>query len=150
MLLVVLAVALLCALLLAEPMRVSSRSMSPSYAPGDEVLVAKIGFRAHAPRRGDVIVLRSPQTGELMLKRVAALGGDQVGIADGVLVVNERQIAEPYVDHVQVDGTYYGPVQVPQRSVWVLGDARAGSVDSRTFGAVPLGAIVGRVVLQLW
>ena len=85
-----------------------------------------------------------------MIKRVAGLGGDRVGIADGVLVVNKRQVAEPYVDHDRVDGTYFGPVEVPPRSVWVLGDARAGSVDSRVYGAVPVEEIVGRVLLRLW
>jgi signal peptidase I len=149
-LLVVPVAALLCALLLAEPMRVSSGSMSPSYDRGDEVLVAKLGFRAHGPRRGDVIVIHAPPGGELMIKRVAAVGGDDIGIADGVLIVNRRRVEEPYVDQARVDGTYFGPVRVPPKSVWVLGDARAGSVDSRTFGAVPLDAVVGRVLVQLW
>ena len=149
-LLLVPVVALAGAPFLAEPMRVSSGSMSPSYDQGDEVLVGKIGPRSQGGRRGDVIVLHAPPSGELMIKRVAALGGDQVSIEDGVLVVNGRQVAEPYVDRAQVDGTYFGPIRVPSNSVWVLGDARAGSVDSRGFGAVPNDAIVGRVLLRLW
>ena len=150
MLLLVSALALVGASLLVEPMRVTSESMSPSYDDGDEVLVAKIGARSHRPRRGDVIVLRAPPAGELMIKRVAALGGERVGIADGVLVVDGRRIEEPYVERARVDGAFFGPVRVPEDSVWVLGDARAGSTDSRTFGAVPVEAIVGRVMLRLW
>jgi signal peptidase I len=135
--------------LVVEPMRVSSGSMSPSYGPGDEVLVGKVGPTTHGGSRGDVVVLRSPPSGELMIKRVVALGGDRVGIEDGVLVVNGCRVAEPYVDRDRVDGTYFGPVRVPRGSVWVLGDARAGSVDSRLFGPVPLHAVVGRVLLRL-
>ncbi len=138
------------AYLLVEPMRVSSSSMSPAYDAGDEVLVAKVGPRSHEPRRGDVIVVRAPPAGELMIKRVAALGGDQVAILDGVLMVNGRRIKEPYVNHARVDGTYFGPVRVRENSVWVLGDDRAGSVDSRTFGAVSSDQIIGRVLCRLW
>ena len=136
--------------MVAEPMRVSSGSMSPLYEPGDEVLVVKVGPRSREPRRNDVIVLRAGTAEELMIKRVVALGGDRVSIADGVLVVNSRRVAEPYVDHAQVDGTHFGPVRIPRGAVWVLGDARAGSVDSRAFGAVPSDAIVGLVVAQAW
>ena len=112
--------------------------------------MAKLGFRARDPRRGDVIVFRAPPSGELMIKRVAAVAGDQVGIEDGELVVNRHRTAQPYVDHSTVDGTYFGPVHVPRGAVWVLGDARFGSVDSRTYGSVPVDAIVGRVLVQLW
>jgi len=61
-----------------------------------------------------------------------------------------KRVSERYVDHATVDGTYFGTVRVPRGSVFVMGDARAGSVDSRTFGSVSRQAIVGRVVLKLW
>ena len=133
-----------------EPMRVSSASMAPAYGAQDQVLVAKVGIRARDPRRGDVIVLRAPPQGHLMIKRVVAVGGDRVAIVDGVLVVNGRRAVEPYVDPTRVDGTYVGPIRVRHGHVWVLGDDRADSVDSRTFGAVPADAIVGRVLVRLW
>ncbi|MDX6301721.1 MAG: signal peptidase [Nocardioidaceae bacterium] len=88
--------------------------------------------------------------GALMIKRVVAEAGQRVGIADGVLVVAGHHVHENYVDPATVDGTYFGPVEVPRGSVFVMGDARAGSVDSRIFGAVPRTAIVGRVVRRLW
>ncbi|ROR90242.1 signal peptidase I [Nocardioides aurantiacus] len=135
---------------LAEPMKVASDSMSPTYSAGDEVLVVKVGVRSHRPRKGDVVVLRAPGSGELMVKRVVALGGESVGIRDGVLVVRNRPVVESFVDHSRVDGTHFGPVHVPRHTVWVLGDARAGSRDSRQFGPVPQEAIVGRVLLRLW
>jgi len=150
--LVVVAVLCLGMLLLrfvAEPMRVSSDSMEPTYGSGDEVLVEKLGARGRQPDRGDVVVVRAPDTGELVIKRVAALGGQTVGIANGVLKVDGEAVPEPYVDRI-VPGTYFGPVRVPEGTVFVLGDHRLGSVDSRAFGPVPLSAILGKVVLRLW
>jgi len=134
----------------AEPMRVSSGSMSPSFETGDQVLVEKVGSRAQDPERGDVVAFHEPGSGDLMVKRVVALSGQRVGIVDGVLVVAGDTVKEPYVDRESVDGTYFGPVRVPAGSVFVMGDARAGSVDSRAFGAVPRRAIVGRVLFKLW
>ena len=134
----------------AEPMRVSSDSMSPTFTTGDEVLVQKLGAHARKPSSGDVVVVRSPASGDLMIKRVAALGGQTVGIADGVLKVDGKPVPEPYVDRAQVDGTYFGPVRVPQDTVFLLGDHRLGSVDSRSFGPVPVRSIIGKVALRVW
>ena len=131
-------------------MRVASASMSPTYELGDEVLVGKVALLAGTLQRGDVVVFHDPGTGALTLKRVAAVGGDELGIEDGILIVNGEPVHEPYLDLGSVDGAYFGPVQVPAGHVFVLGDARAGSVDSRTFGAVADDAIVGRVLLRLW
>jgi signal peptidase I len=138
---------LLTVLFVVEPFRVSSGSMSPSYRTGDEVLVAKW---SRDPERTDVVVLRQPDTDQLAIKRVAATGGEMVGIRDGRLFVNGTLVPEPYLDHARVDGTYFGPVRVPDHSVFVLGDDRSDSLDSRSYGPVPTAALVGRVVLRLW
>ena len=95
-----------------------------------------------------VVVFR--RDGGLLLKRAVALGADEVSIEDGVLLVNGVPVDEPYVDLSRVDGNYFGPRVVPAGSVFVLGDNRADSVDSRDFGPVPLTALVGRVRLRLW
>ena len=134
----------------AEPMRVSSDSMSPAFSTGDEVLVQKLGAHAREPSLGEVVVVRSPASGDLVIKRVAAVGGQTVAIADGVLKVDGKPVREPYVDRAQVDGTFFGPVRVPPGSVFLLGDQRLGSVDSRSFGPVPVGSIVGRVAFRVW
>ncbi len=134
----------------AEPMRVSSDSMSPSLSTGDEVLVQKFGAHAREPSLGEVVVVHSPASGDLLIKRVVAVGGQTVGITDGVLKVDGKPVSEPYVDRTQVDGTYFGPVRVPPGSVFLLGDHRLGSVDSRSFGPVPVRSIVGRVAFRVW
>lgn len=132
-----------------EPLRVASASMTPSFGAGDAVLVDKFSHRSSHPRRDDIIVFRRDGVGPMLIKRVVALAGDNVGIADGVLVVNGRPIDEPNVDHRSVDGTYFGPVLVPPGSVFVLGDNRANSIDSRVFGAAQFPWIVGRVLLHI-
>jgi signal peptidase I len=148
-----LAVVLLVAftlLFVAEPARVSSNSMSPTFRAGDQLLVQKFGGRAHHPRRGDVIAFDLPGTSDLVIKRVVGLAGDSIGIADGVLVVNGKPLRESFVDYNLTDATYFGPVHVPAGRVFVLGDNRSDSIDSRTFGPVPADDIVGRVVARIW
>jgi signal peptidase I len=134
----------------AEPLRVRSTSMSPTLRSGDQVLVDKFLTRGHMPHRHEIVVLRSPGTGELIVKRVAAVAGDVVGLEGGVLVVNGHAVRERYVDYQLMVGVYYGPVRVPTGDVFVLGDNRPDSVDSRTFGPVPVSRITGRVLMRLW
>ena len=148
-LLVVAVLVLLTLRLVAEPMRVSSDSMAPTYSVGDEVLVEKVSPDARDPERGAVVVFRRPGTHKLVMKRVVALGEQTVAIRDGVLTVDGQHPSEPYVHRI-VAGSYFGPVRVPAGAVFVLGDQRLGSVDSRTFGAVPIDAVIGRVVLRIW
>ena len=89
----------------------------------------------------------SPQDGRDAIKRVVAVGGQQVAIRDAELYVDGTLVREPQVDLSRIDGLWFGPVTVPERTVFVLGDARSGSVDSRVYGPVPLGSIVGRVTV---
>ena len=91
------AVALLLGTFVVEPVAVPTGSMSPTLRAGDHVLVNKLAYRFGEPRRRDLVVLRSA-SGELLLKRVVGVGGDDVGVEDGVLVVNGRAVREPFVD----------------------------------------------------
>ena len=131
----------------AEPFRIPSESMAPALQPGDQALVTKIG----APGRGDLVAFHAPRTGEILLKRVVAVGGDTVGLEDGVLVVNGRRPAEPYVaDPDAIDSVYFGPVRVANGSLFVLGDNRGNSEDSRDFGTVPADRVIGRATARVW
>ena len=135
--------------LVAHPVRVQAHSMEPTYRPGDHLLVRSWGAGRDLPRRGDVVVVQVPDGGDLV-KRVAAVAGDEVGIADGLLVVDGVEVKEPYLDQASVDGTWFGPVVVPPGHVFVLGDHRGDSVDSRRFGPIPVSAVRGTVVARLW
>ena len=132
-----------------DPVRVSSPSMAPTVCTGDVVAIDHLG-----PRRGlevdDIVTFPSPTDGTEQIKRIVAVGGQKVAIADAVLEVDGRAVAEPYVDRATIDGVYFGPVMVPVGSVFVMGDNREFSIDSRTFGPIPTEAIDGRLVTTLW
>ncbi|MGV9255371.1 signal peptidase I [Streptomyces sp. NPDC003697] len=134
--------------LLVEPVRVESTSMEPTLQVGDHLLVDERAYWRAAPRRGDLVVF--DQSGSRLVKRVAAVAGDTVGIEDGVLTVDGRPVTEPSIDRRALDGLYYGPAHVPDGTVFVLGDNRRHSVDSRQFGPVPVGQVRGRVLLRWW
>jgi signal peptidase I len=131
----------------AEPREVASESMEPTLHPGSVVLVDKIGPRLRGVHREDIVVFASPQDGREAVKRIVAVGGQQVAIRDADLYVDGRLVVEPQVDRSRIDGLWFGPVTVPDRAVFVLGDSRSGSVDSRVYGPVPLGSILGRVAV---
>jgi signal peptidase I len=132
----------------AEPFRIPSQSMEPTLKPGDQTLVVKRA--GHDPNRGELVAFHSPRGGEILLKRVVAVGGDTVGLEDGVLVVNGRHVREPFVNHKAIDSVYFGPVKVRPRTFFAMGDNRANSEDSRDFGAVRTSSIIGRSVARIW
>ena len=136
-------------LTVCEPLRVSSGSMSPTVCTGDVVLMN----RWH-PGRGlevdDIVTFASPTDGSEQIKRVVAVGGQKVAIADALLEVDDEAVEEPYVDHATIDGVYFGPVVVPEGSVFVMGDNRELSIDSRAFGPLPIDAVDGRLATTLW
>ena len=151
---VVLAVALVCALglvrgYLAGPVRISSESMEPTLYAGDVVLIDRRGVDPVDVRRGDLVTFRLP-TGEEVLKRVIALPGESVATIDAVVHVDDRPLAEPYVDFSDWEGIFAAREVVPAGHVYVLGDNRGASVDSRDFGPVPFEAVDGRVLVRLW
>jgi signal peptidase I len=136
--------------LVAEPFAVPSDSMAPTVQRGDQVVANKLAYRLGAPRIGDVVVFHDPRGGrEVLLKRVVALAGQRVEIRDGVLFVDGRPRHEAYVDHDLVDGFFFGPARVAPDGVFVLGDNRGDSADSREFGSVPRSDLIGRVDLTL-
>lgn len=131
----------------SERIRVESISMQPNLYPGDYVIVNKLAYRLdNTPNRGDVIVFRYPPNPEAIpyIKRVIGLPGDQVHITDGKVFVNGQQLIEPYL---QADTSRGGDWSVPSGQLFVMGDNRNNSSDSRTWGFVPLGNIIGRAEL---
>jgi signal peptidase I len=121
--------------------------MSPTLSEGDLVLLVRNGS---AMQRMEVVAVEQPDTGGLLVKRAVGLGGDQVSIEDGVLVVNGAAVCEPAVDPVRLDGVWFGPVTVPPGELFLLGDDRDSSIDSRAFGTVPELDVRGRVDNRLW
>lgn len=131
---------------LVEPLTVSSDSMEPSIPSGAVVLLYKPAAEMGRIRNGVVIAFTSPVDGRTIIKRVIAGEGQTVAIRDSVLYVDDVAVPEPFIDHSRIDATYFGPQLVPTRSVFVLGDNRGVSIDSRDFGPVPLAAIQGTLL----
>lgn len=129
-----------------EPLTVSSDSMEPTIREGSVVLLYKPAAAADSIRNGEVVAFSSPDDGRTAIKRVVAGEGQMVAIRDSRLYVDDVAVPEPFIDHSRIDGTFFGPVQVPAESVFVLGDNRGVSIDSRDYGAVPLMAIQGTLL----
>lgn len=165
--LVVIAVALVVALgirqFLLQPFWIPSGSMEDTLDVGDRVLVNKAAYRFHGIRRGDVVVFEQPKSWPLspdvkdLIKRVIAIGGDTVAIRDCSVWLNGNKLLEPYTDGkctepatevLDPDGD--GTFTVPNGMLFVMGDNRTGSTDSRFNGFVPKGDVVGRAFVVIW
>jgi signal peptidase I len=126
-------------------------SMEPTLRVGEYFLADATYYRSRAPSRGDVAVYLHPkQTHLYYIKRIVAVEGDRIAIKGGRAVVNGMMVEEPYLDVVVADGRFANmpEVRVPVGHVYVLGDNRSNSVDSRdsvAHGAVPVGNLIGRV-----
>lgn len=142
-------IAFLINLLLAQATRVYGHSMEPNLETNQRLVVEKVTYRFQEPQRGDVVVLRLPDhSRELLIKRVIGLPGERVAIHDGKVFVNGEPLDEPYLR--QPTRGHMDEIVVPERHVFVLGDNRSASNDSRTFGPVSYEAIVGRAWLSYW
>jgi signal peptidase I len=129
--------------------QVTGPSMLPRVQPGELVLINTLAYRLGPIKRGDIVALEHDEaTAQTFLKRVVALPGDRVRIERGTLFVNDRPVAEPYVSfHDQRDAP---AVTVPAHGLYVLGDNRAESEDSRTWGPVDESAVIGKALAGLW
>jgi signal peptidase I len=153
-----LTIALLCcaaALLVARPWLVHGGSMEPAVPDGSVVVVDDLGPEVAGYHRGDIVVLSTPSTAPdvglpFMLKRVVAVPGEHVQIAAGRVFINGAPLQEPYLTGAELAGVPPDErvdVVVPNGDVFVLGDNRGHSRDSKAFGPVPVGALQGRVWL---
>ncbi len=161
----------------AQAFFIPSASMTPQLEVSDRVLVSKLSYRLHDPRRGDIVVfdcppnhcegdddgggvaglVRSfgqaigvvqPSTREF-IKRVVALPGERVEARDGQLYIDGRRLVEPYLPPGTVTANLTAAT-VPEGSLFVLGDSRSGSVDSRVFGPIARKSVVGRAIAKVW
>ena len=142
-------IAILINLFLAQPTRVHGQSMEPNLHTDQRLVVEKVSYRLHGPRRGDIVVFSMPQQSEeLLIKRVIGLPGETVEIHDGKVYINGTLLDEPYL--TQETRGRFGPIVIPPLHVFVLGDNRSFSNDSRAFDAVPIENILGRAWLSYW
>jgi signal peptidase I len=144
-----LAVALFVNVYVAEAVTVKAGpSMEPNLYRGYRVMTEKVSYHLHAPRRGDVVVVERPDGEESLIKRVVALPGETVEVCGGHTLVDGQPIEEPWVTHF--GGRAYPPTIIPPGHVFVLGDNRAVSHDSRAIGPVSVESIRGHAWLIYW
>ena len=134
-----------------EAFRIPSESMVPTLLVGDRVFVNKFIYRFTEPERGDVVVFESVNGREEdLIKRVVGVAGDEVEVRNGTLLVNGEAREEPYLNRGIPDDSFFGPTRLSEGEVFVMGDNRANSADSRVFGPVPLENIEGEAFAFFW
>ncbi|MBA2693749.1 MAG: signal peptidase I [Rubrobacter sp.] len=136
---------------IVEAFYIPSESMVPTLLINDRVLVNKFIYDFTEPDRGDILVFESVEgDGQDLIKRVAAVGGDEIRVQNGQLFVNGEPQTEPYLNQETPDASFFGPETVPEDHVFMMGDNRANSADSRVFGPVPYENIEGEAFLLFW
>ena len=133
--------------------RVESVSMKETLLPGDFVLVNRLAynirdFETGEVGRGDVVVFNPPfEAPEPYVKRVIGLPGEVVKIENGKVYVNDALVQEPYIE---VDFSTSGNWEIPADEIFVMGDNRNNSSDSRSWGTVPIDNIIGKALFVYW
>jgi signal peptidase I len=172
---VAIAIAYCIKALVAQAFFIPSGSMIPQLEIGVRVVVSKLAYRLHEPRRGDILVFDAPfpqpkphrspigrivrgvaesvgvaqPSTEEYIKRVIAMPGEAVEGHDGHVFVDGRELVEPYLPRPTTT-TDFSRVVVPKGRLWVMGDNRGNSSDSRVFGAIRRSTVVGRAFIRIW
>lgn len=171
-------IAFLVRTFVAQAFYIPSGSMLPQLQILDRVVVSKLAYKLHDPRRGDIVVFDNPYPhapdtdgpdgllervgrtlGEAVgvvqpstdefIKRVIALPGETVEGRSGHVYINGKELREPYLAGTVVTSTF-APITVPKGQLWVMGDNRGNSGDSRVFGPISQKTVVGRAVVRVW
>lgn len=161
---VVIAIALGVALLLrtfvVETYIVPSGSMLDTIHEGDTLVGEKITYRTSSPQAGDVVTFKDPEDqGTTLIKRVIATEGQTVDLVDGTVYVDGQPLDESYTEgrpseplmvHSSTTDAITYPYTVPSGCIWVMGDNRTNSLDSRYFGAIPVSSVTSHALFIFW
>jgi signal peptidase I len=155
-LVVALGLALLIRTFIAEPRFIPSDSMVPTLQLGDRLVVEKVSYSFHPPKSGDIVVFEPPTQLQIQgyakdqafIKRVIGESGQTVSIANGKVYVNKQSLTEDYI--AEPPDYRWGPKQVPENQLFVMGDNRNNSNDSHIWGFLPKENIIGRAWFRFW
>jgi signal peptidase I len=134
------------------PFIVPSESMVPTMQISDRFLADRFTYRLlREPKQGDIVIFDEPGGTRTFVKRVIATAGQEVDVRDGAVYVDGKRLAEPYTHGAPSDpGSIELPIKVPAGHVWLMGDNRTNSTDSRWFGPVPLSTVRGHAIALYW
>jgi signal peptidase I len=164
---VALVVAVLLRTFVIATYSIPSGSMEPTLQIGDRIVVNKLSYDLHGVDRGNIIVFSTPPKEDCagppvadLVKRVIGLPGETISLSGGNVIIDGRLLAEPWLPASQQGRTYPGPspaafslhhaYRVPNGDVYVMGDNRTLSCDSRFWGPIAESTIVGKVDLRIW
>ena len=170
-------IAIIVRALVAQAYWIPSASMVPQLHINDRVVVSRLAYDLHGVHRGDIVVFKSPpgiepaphlptnpiglafhdagvalgfaQDQTVLIKRVIGLPGDRVSASGGHVYIDGELLSEPYLPEGTVTSSF-GPLIVPPGHLWVMGDNRGDSLDSRVFGPIPQSHVVGRAIWKVW
>lgn len=140
-----------------EPTKVQGTSMETTLINGERLAVEKISYLFNEPQRGDIVIVHYPRSRDRYVKRVIALAGETVSIEDGYVYINGKRLDETayagdWYGNIVQRSDYYSSYTVPEGCVFVMGDNRNDSTDSRSIkvGAIPLEQVLGRAMFVVW
>ncbi|MDZ4181058.1 MAG: signal peptidase I [Coriobacteriia bacterium] len=135
-----------------QPFVIPTGSMEPTIMIGDRVLAEKISYRFETPSVGDIVVFDDPSgVYPQLIKRVVAVGGQTVDVRDGGVYIDDVPLDEPYIRNARTElATLQLPITIPEDQVWLMGDNRPNSQDSRFFGPQPVSMVKGRAFGIYW
>ncbi len=131
--------------------RIESHSMEPNFYEGQFVLVNKLAYRLGEPHRGEVLVFHNPgNTDEDYIKRIIGLPGDSIEVVGDTVLINGQELSQPFTHNLNPEDSYFGPLVVPEDTLFVMGDNRPRSSDSRAIGPIDQDLVVGKAWLRIW
>jgi len=149
------AVMVMIYLFIMSPQEVSGHSMEPNFHDGDYILTNKIIFKFIEPKRGDIVIFKSPANKDIdYIKRIIGLPGETLMLKEQHYYINDQLLEEPYPYNKPVYGGSFlhenEPIEVPPGMYFVSGDNRPGSSDSREFGPIAKEDFIGQAFLRYW
>lgn len=161
-LLIAFGIAAIIRFLLFTPIVVDGESMMPTLENGDRMVVNKIGYMIGKPDRFDIVVFHAPEQ-KNYIKRVIGLPGDHIEFTNDQLLINDKEVPEPYLDQYKIEiteGTLTDDFtleetlaqvkEIPEGYIFVMGDNRRFSKDSRHIGLVAIDEVIGNTNLVFW
>jgi signal peptidase I len=133
---------------LGERTIVYGQSMEPNLYPNQQLIIDKLSYRFHTPNRGDIIVINVRNSDIPYIKRVVGLPGEVLEVNNNRVYIDNKVLSESYISELTQGD--FGPVTIPDGHIFVMGDNRGSSRDSRAIGTIPIDDVIARAWFRIW